>query len=71
LKFLKNVTRSNGTNICSCNIQLNIDKAFQNNYNNCYSIEIGQGGLNFIKPNKSCRKAEVIRIYIIIKNSFF
>jgi len=50
---------SSGTNICSWNIQNHIDKAFQENYINCYSMGIGQRGLNFIKPNESCRKDEV------------
>jgi hypothetical protein len=49
---------SNGTNICSWNIQ-NIEKAFYENYKNCYSMGIGQRGLTFIKPNEPCRKDEV------------
>jgi len=50
---------SNGTNICSWNIRNHIDKAFENNYKNCYSNGIGQRGLNFIKPNEPCRKDQV------------
>ncbi|CAF4809109.1 unnamed protein product [Rotaria sp. Silwood1] len=49
---------STGTNICSWKIQNDIDKAFQDNYKNCYTIGIGQRGLNFIKPNEPCRKDE-------------
>ncbi|CAF0917087.1 unnamed protein product [Rotaria sordida] len=49
---------SNGTNICSWKIQNDIDKAFQDNYKNCYTMGIGQRGLNFIKPNEPCRKDE-------------
>jgi hypothetical protein len=48
-----------GTNICSWNIHYLIDKAFQDNYQNCYSMGIGQRGLTFIKPNEPCRKDEV------------
>ncbi|CAF4624203.1 unnamed protein product, partial [Rotaria sp. Silwood2] len=47
-----------GTNICSWKIQNDIDKAFQDNYKNCYTMGIGQRGLNFIKPNEPCRKDE-------------
>ncbi|CAF0881225.1 unnamed protein product [Adineta steineri] len=47
-----------GTNICSWKIQNEIDKAFLDNYKNCYSMGIGQRGLNFIKPNEPCRKDE-------------
>jgi len=50
---------SNGTNICSWKIQNDIDQAFLNNYQKCYSMGIGQRGLNFIKPNEPCRKDEV------------
>ena len=50
---------TNGTNICSWKIENNIDKAFEDNYKNCYSMGIGQRGLNFIKPNEPCRKDEV------------
>jgi hypothetical protein len=47
---------SNGTNICSWNIQNDIEKGFYDNYKNCYSMGIGQRGLTFIKPNEPCRK---------------
>jgi len=50
---------STGTNICSWKIRNEIDKAFQDNYKTCYSMGIGQRGLNFIKPNEPCRKDEV------------
>jgi hypothetical protein len=48
-----------GTNICSWNIQNDIDQAFEDNYRTCYSMGIGQRGLAFIKPNEPCRKDEV------------
>jgi hypothetical protein len=54
-----------GTNICSWKIQNDIDKAFQDNYKNCYSMGIGQRGLNFIKPNEPCRKDEVQNLNIL------
>ncbi|UJR35034.1 hypothetical protein I4U23_027810 [Adineta vaga] len=47
---------SNGTNLCSWKISNEIDKAFHDNYQNCYSSGIGQRGLSFIKPNEPCRK---------------
>jgi hypothetical protein len=50
---------TNGTNICSWKIENDINKAFEDNYKNCYSMGIGQRGLNFIKPNEPCRKDEV------------
>jgi hypothetical protein len=49
---------SGGTNICSWNIQNDIDKALEENYRMCYSMGIGQRGLAFIKPNEPCRKDE-------------
>ena len=48
-----------GTNICSWNIENDIDQAFYDNYYNCYTMGIGQRGLNFIKPNEPCRHDEV------------
>ncbi|CAF1166098.1 unnamed protein product [Adineta steineri] len=47
-----------GTNLCSWNIQNDIDQAFEDNYRTCYSKGIGQRGLEFIKPNEPCRKDE-------------
>jgi hypothetical protein len=47
-----------GTNICLWNILNDIDQAFQDNYQRCYSMGIGQRGLAFIKPNEPCRKNE-------------
>ncbi|CAF3473695.1 unnamed protein product [Rotaria socialis] len=49
---------STGTNICSWKVHNDIDKAFQDNYKNCYTMGIGQRGLSFIKPNEACRKVE-------------
>jgi hypothetical protein len=50
---------SGGTNICSWNIANDIDKAFYDSYQTCYSMGMGQRGLAFIKPNEFCRKDEV------------
>ncbi|UJR10757.1 hypothetical protein I4U23_014945 [Adineta vaga] len=47
-----------GTNICSWNIENDIDQAFEDNYRTCYSMGNGQRGLAFIKPNEPCRKDE-------------
>lgn len=48
-----------GTNICSWNVQRDIDKAFEDNYRTCYSMGIGERGLTFIKTYEPCRKDEV------------
>jgi len=60
-----------GTNICSWNIENDIDKAFLENYQRCYSLGIGQRGLAFIKPNEPCRKDEVKKIFIQKKKIIF
>lgn len=50
---------SKGTNVCSWNIRKEIDRAFLENYQTCYSFGDRQRGLAFIKPNEPCRKDEV------------
>ena len=52
-----------GTNLCSWNVQHDIDRAFEDNYRTCYAMGIGQRGLAFIKPNEACRKDEVGRTH--------
>ena len=50
---------SDGTRFCAWKIHQDIDRAFRENYRTCYSLGIGQRGLNFIKPNEPCRQDDV------------
>lgn len=68
----KHQNRVQGTKFCSWNVRKDIDRAFLDNYQTCYSRGFGETGLHFLKPTQSCRKHPVdLRSFFQIKNVFF